>query len=652
MMHNKQEQVNIWMTRSQETILYAAQELCKYMGLMSQKRDMVRLNKEKAIEGKGLKLGIFTDFSLMIDGIDDPDRDDAIYIDVKDSDGIIAGSNPRSVLFAVYRFLQENGCQWIRPGKNGELVPSRDVGVLNCQITDKAFSRFRGNQNGGIYSIEHYLEKIEWMPKVGLNTFFNEFLLNKKKFNSWYRHEYHSLKTSEQRSDIELTAYNDQVVKEIKKRGLIYQTIGHGWTALFFGLSGIGAEDQTNFIKRVEGETHYLAMVDGKRETNRHGPRFTELCYGNPEVRAIMVKRVADYAEENPEVDFLHFWLGDMMNVHCECELCIDTRPSDFYVMMLNMIDEELAARGITTRIVFLIYQDLIWAPVKQHIKNPDRFVMMFAPIARNYSKPYTLEADKSLLAEFVYNKNAQPSKIGGFMAALKDWQKCFSGEAFSYDYHMTWYHYFDQGYYGFTKVMAEDIRRLEALGLSGFVSCQTMRASFPHSFPLHVHARYLWNPQEDFDKFAAEYFESAFGNDGKLCLAYMKELSELFCPDCFFKASKESSILFDQSVHDKVSRIPDVIHAFRPTVEKNLACEAAVQAESWKLISIHTGIALMLSYALRSLIEGKQEVADAYWTHTVEYIMANEERTENAFDPWWMFQGFEQRKSLLKFKK
>jgi hypothetical protein len=35
----------------------------------------------------------------------DPARDDAIYVDVRNSRGVIAGSNPRSVLFAAYRFI-------------------------------------------------------------------------------------------------------------------------------------------------------------------------------------------------------------------------------------------------------------------------------------------------------------------------------------------------------------------------------------------------------------------------------------------------------------------------------------------------------------------------------------------------------------------
>ena len=49
-------------------------------------------------------------------------------IDVTDGKGRIAGSNPRSVLLGVYRFLEEAGCRWLRPGTDGDYVPKRALG--------------------------------------------------------------------------------------------------------------------------------------------------------------------------------------------------------------------------------------------------------------------------------------------------------------------------------------------------------------------------------------------------------------------------------------------------------------------------------------------------------------------------------------------
>ena len=83
---------------------------------------------------------------------------------------------PRSVLFAVYRFLKANGCGWIRPGKDGEIVPLREVKDMEGHVSEVAFSRFWGNNNYGLNSLEHFFEGIEWAHKVGLNTFYKEML--------------------------------------------------------------------------------------------------------------------------------------------------------------------------------------------------------------------------------------------------------------------------------------------------------------------------------------------------------------------------------------------------------------------------------------------------------------------------------------------
>lgn len=53
--------------------------------------------------------------------------DDVIYVDTDKSGGIIAGSNPLSVLIAVYEMLRQNGCRCLCPGLDGELVPNKEL---------------------------------------------------------------------------------------------------------------------------------------------------------------------------------------------------------------------------------------------------------------------------------------------------------------------------------------------------------------------------------------------------------------------------------------------------------------------------------------------------------------------------------------------
>ena len=48
-------------------------------------------------------------------------------IDVKNGAGVITGANNRAVLIAVYRFLRELGCRWLRPGAENEVIPKKKL---------------------------------------------------------------------------------------------------------------------------------------------------------------------------------------------------------------------------------------------------------------------------------------------------------------------------------------------------------------------------------------------------------------------------------------------------------------------------------------------------------------------------------------------
>ena len=53
-------------------------------------------------------------------------------------------------------------------------------------------------------------------------------------------------------------------------------------------------------------------------------------------------------------------------------------------------LDAKLTEQGTETKIVFLLYVDLLWEPVEEKLANPSRFIMMFAPITRDYGKNYS----------------------------------------------------------------------------------------------------------------------------------------------------------------------------------------------------------------------------------------------------------------------
>ena len=160
------------------------------------------------------------------------------------------------------------------------------------------------------------------------------------------------------------------------------------------------------------------------------------------------------------------------MNIECECELCRDTRPSDFYVMILNAIDEELTKKNLNTRIVFS-YIRCYLASGKR--KNKESRQVYNDVCSRKKRLQYTFDIDvkdESYARPYMLNNYTHPLSMKEYMSYYRDGRR-FSAGGFCFDYPMTRYQCFDLGYYGLTKVLAEDIKRLSVLGMNGSIDCQ-----------------------------------------------------------------------------------------------------------------------------------------------------------------------------------
>ena len=87
-----------------ETVSYAVSELCRLLKEMD--RALVLDVRKYPEFDENLKNTIWVGPDFI-----DRDEKDRIFIDVKGSVGVISGSNERSVLMAVYRFMKELGCR-------------------------------------------------------------------------------------------------------------------------------------------------------------------------------------------------------------------------------------------------------------------------------------------------------------------------------------------------------------------------------------------------------------------------------------------------------------------------------------------------------------------------------------------------------------
>ncbi len=516
-----------------------------------------------------------TDYGLP--AVTDASLDDQYYIDVNADRQQILGNNPRALLLGVYRYLTLIGCRFLRPGKQYEIVPTLTcLSDFYAKEAHTADLRHRGACLEGADSIENMLDFLDWSPKIGFNSFFFQFKYPHTFLERWYSHSNNPLLTpvkwTMEDSERLMPALNDAMTE----RGILQHRVGHGWTSETIGCSATGWDvEEIEFDEKTQ---QMIAEVDGKRELFHGIPTNTNLCLTNPDAVERFSDLVVAYAKENPDTDYLHIWLADGVNNSCECENCRKLRPSDHYVALLNRIDEKLTAMASSTRLVMLLYVDLLWAPVQTKIKNPDRFVLMFAPITRTFEHAYSEHGELPAAPEFHLNHLQFPKDIETNLAFLKDWQKMAGCDAFVYDYPLGRAHYGDPSYAGISRIIYKDLQFNRQLGLNGINSCQELRAGFPNALPNYVMARTSVDLSLSFEDIANEYYEAAYGASGTALLPLMEQVSSLFSSDYILNYGPR----VNAELAARMQQVPAVLSQIESLIHSRPADQNPVQAHMW----------------------------------------------------------------------
>lgn len=567
--------------------------------------------------------------------VEDNELDDGISINVDSCNGYISGTNDRAVLIAAYRFLRELGCAFIRPGADGEIIPTLDITSKSVAVFEKPSYRHRAVCIEGAVDYNHVSDFVNWLPKVGMNGFYNQFRLPYVFYYRWYTHRYNDNYTPSDITVQDVEGITNETIRQIKERGLLYHAVGHGWTCEPFGIDGMG---WFTYDKSAdESVKKHLALLNGKRDFFGGVPLNTNLCYSSADVKNIMSNAIADYSEKHPEVDYLHVWLADGTNNQCECDECKKMRPSDYYVQLLNTIDEKLAEKGLKTRIVFLIYVDLLWGPLKEKLNNPDRFVLMFAPITRTYSSSMAESVDfDGTLVDYSRNNNKMPADVSENIAHLKNWQKDFKGDSFDFDYHYMWDHLKDIGNFKIAKVLFDDMQNLDKIGLNGMVSCQCIRSFFPHGLGMNGMAEALWDKTKCFDDVVDSYFMNTYGKYGKKVAEYFEKLSELSDP-VFVRGEYENTVNAD--LVKQFKECQSLIAEFSKFVESIQEYENSTVSLSYKYLSYQTQFAkLYLDWEI-ALASGDADKAQIALDLVIDYAAKTEKQLHRVFD-YYVFRG------------
>ncbi len=541
-----------------ETVVFATKEVARLIGEMDRSVTVeIRRYAEKDPEVKNaLWVGL--------DGSIEASDDDRIYIKTENGQGVIGGSNERSVLFSAYRFMQELGCRYLYPGRDGEKIPQRSLkdSDLTVFVDETPSYRHRGICIEGSVSYEHVFATIEWLPKLAMNTYYSQFFIPATFFKRYYGEN--------AVTDSDVAAMMEPLEDEIAKRGLIYHAVGHGWSSAPFGFCATGWEKYTGPIN--DEMKNCLALFGGERKFWNDKPISTQLCNSNPKVQERVTDFAVEYAKKHRNIHYLNFGLGDGGRNHCECEECKKKRPSDHLVKLLNMLDEKLETAGLDTKIATYAYADTLYAPEVERLRESDRFLVEFCPIARSFAHSYD-EIDLQNLPEtdpFVYNRDMRRNTGDLNVAYFRKWQEIYKGDTAVFDYQLMWNHHIDLGYYSVASLISRDIKDLRRLGLNGMISCQLLRSAFPNGLPQYTMAKTLWNKELSFNEIKDEYFSTAYGEYVKPVEDYLSELSKLTNPAFVIgevKLTAQEVIKRYTEIKEKIARFSEeYIERFKDT--------------------------------------------------------------------------------------
>lgn len=577
----------IYKLSSSEPVDFAASELKKYLRMMMPEQGEIDIAYDPNAK-TGFRLGLLQEFGLPNEA-EDPDLDDIVHIDTDEMGGILAGSNPRSVLFAVYRFLKCNGCRFLFPGTDGEYIPRKTVAPTKYH--KMADHRLRAHTTEGDPSLEQALQYIDYQTKNEMNAYgLSQIYIYHSRY---YAHRYNEHNRPPEPVSRELVEQWQALCEaELIKRGAILRLGGHMWAAMS---AGFDPKDNPLYVKgkkEVPEELRSkLAMMNGVRGLRNNNPHFTNLCWSQPENRSNYAKFIAQKVRENRQFAMIGISMADTSHNHCECEACQQYRPSDFMVMIVNEVDEILTKEGIKTKLFFSDYIDMAFPPSKERIKNPSRFAFQHAAITRNYTESLTADSVIPEPKPYVRNNWEVPRSVEECMSYYLAWRKNFPCTGVSYEYHFWVHQYRDPGMLTFARRIYEDNMALKHFDINGCVEDGSNKSFFPNGFADHIFCASMWDRELSYEAELEDYFSHIYGPDWKLVKEYLENISAAF-DHAYMCGERSADVakgeLYNPEHAKDLEKVRQYAADIRALVETHLAMPTRPQTVCWRLLRRH----------------------------------------------------------------
>ncbi|HEU4471071.1 MAG TPA: DUF4838 domain-containing protein [Flavisolibacter sp.] len=296
---------------------YAAQELQRAIKLMTGTELQIRPSSE-TIAGAKIIIGIpstntriATNTSLGL-GLGGEER---IAIEKEGFILFLAGNTPRAALYATYTYLQDYlGARWYWPDPTGEYMPQLDsivhstaftfTHVPHLDVRSVAMTGQRSTSTAAGMDLTDL-----WMARNRLN---------------WIS----------DRSNTTTTVLADR-----RKKGFLLRRAGHN----------ISAPNEVITTTMLQGADSVLAAMNanGIRLKNGTVSLPEHVCWSNPRVQELMGAMLADWWDEAPFPDVIHFYPADNAR-YCQCQPCknMTVNPSDISTRWQIMADSLVKKAG------------------------------------------------------------------------------------------------------------------------------------------------------------------------------------------------------------------------------------------------------------------------------------------------------------------
>ncbi len=527
-------------------------------------------------------LGTFADVEDLLGlGLSDDRWVDEIVVRSAGGRLVLAGSNPRSVLFAVYSYLEGLGFAWVVPGPDGEVAPRlKKIPLEGYDVRHRASLTYRGIGLAGAFDGEMGAEFVEWMARNRLNHLFLE---GDTRRSSYQQALGRKLTMAEARRHDRL------VVRAAKERGLIYEHMGHGWTAWTLGFPP-GARRAKR--PQLSGEALRMASeIGGVRGLPRGRSGNTQLCLSNPASHRRMTEIVCRYAEAHPEIDVLSVWMADGFNNWCECSRCTKVHPSNLWARLINRMAREVYRVRPELRLEVLGYSVLMEPPPAERIDNSrGNVVLMFAPFLRCYL--HTLDDPRCITKPPLHtfppvNKLHHPMNRE-FFRFFEGWRRAFEGSNYVFDYYC-WLPIKRDIFEGnVPETICRDFRSYPRHGITGCVDCSRAQSFWPTPLARWLYAHASWDASTDYASERQRLLELTFGGHAGTVARYLDLTYECLLPE---RHGREEERGFSR---EKVRRYKRRLPAVRRALDRAVRATRGARRKFLRRVAVHADFTLL----------------------------------------------------------